>query len=706
MTRVIAAFLLLIGLPTAACAAEQTGRIDRQALVKRHNPSVVVLDPLSPFSVGNGRFLFTADITGFQSFPERYYRDGIPLETKARWAWGARLNPNKYQLQDAMQEYNAYGRKVKFPTDMESDAGQWLRQNPHDLPLARIALAFDGKSLEEKQVTEIRQTLDMWSGVLTSQYRIEDVPVTVTTVSHPDEDGVAFRVQSGGLLAKHLGVDFCFPRGYDPAIKNTPKIDWSDDDAHITELVSSEKNTAVFHRRVDGAEHWVRVHWFGAAKLHTIGKHHFRLEMLELTKAHASFDLRVIFLQSKPSDEKPPVFAEVMSLSQTAWRRYWNGGAAVDFSDSRDPRAFELERRVVLSQYLLAVQSRSDIPPQETGLISSSWYGKFHTEMMWWHNAHWISWGRGENAERVLNWYLQHMEDARELARERGLRGVRWAKMVGPEGRESPGGNPLIIWNQPQPIHLAEMLYQAKLERDILLKYETLVKETAEGVSSMLVWDKKQERFSLEPPIWIAQEIYDPVLTRNPAFELSYLRFALQTALLWQHRLGKKRNMQWIEQIKKLAPLPVKDGRYVAIESIPDTFDNIESRRDHPTMLASWGLLHDERVNASIMRYTLRSVLTSWDWEEKIWGWDYPMIAMTALKLDDPRTALEILLKDAPHNRYLKNGHCPQPGAGLPVYLPANGALLSAVARMVSVRDKNGNYSGFPKGWQVKSEGF
>jgi hypothetical protein len=76
------------------------------------------------------------------------------------------------------------------------------------------------------------------------------------------------------------------------------------------------------------------------------------------------------------------------------------------------------------------------------------------------------------------------------------------------------------------------------------------------------------------------------------------------------------------------------------------------------------------------------------------------MIAMTAIELGDPDTALDILLKDAPHNLYLNNGHCPQPGARLPVYLPANGALLSAVARLVT--------SGFPEdgNWSVRTEGF
>ena len=43
---------------------------------------------------------------------------------------------------------------------------------------------------------------------------------------------------------------------------------------------------------------------------------------------------------------------------------------------------------------------------------------------------------------------------------------------------------------------------------------------------------------------------------------------------------------KWDHVIKHLAPVPQKDGKYVALGSNPDTWDNIDSRHDHPTMLA------------------------------------------------------------------------------------------------------------------------
>src|SRR5436190_19023927 len=62
------------------------GRIDRKALVTRHNPVMRTFDPLSPLSVGNGEFAFTADVTGLQTFPWDYDKT-MPSCTMSQWGW-------------------------------------------------------------------------------------------------------------------------------------------------------------------------------------------------------------------------------------------------------------------------------------------------------------------------------------------------------------------------------------------------------------------------------------------------------------------------------------------------------------------------------------------------------------------------------------------------------------------------------------------
>jgi hypothetical protein len=141
-------------------------------------------------------------------------------------------------------------------------------------------------------------------------------------------------------------------------------------------------------------------------------------------------------------------------------------------------------------------------------------------------------------------------------------------------------------------------------------------------------------------------------------------------------------------------------------------------------MLASLGVLPGgPDIDRDTMRRTLDAVLEHWDWETKIWGWDYPMIAMTAARLGLPDTAVEVLMRGGPNNRYLPTGHCPQrseeqmppnppPGARrreIASYLPANGAFLAAIAAMVAGWDGcEADLPGFPNdgSWTIRAEGL
>ena len=64
--------------------------------------------------------------------------------------------------------------------------------------------------------------------------------------------------------------------------------------------------------------------------------------------------LLVAFLDA-PSAELFPGAEAARADVAASWAAYWNDGGVVDFSGSADPRARELERRVVLSQYLLSL---------------------------------------------------------------------------------------------------------------------------------------------------------------------------------------------------------------------------------------------------------------------------------------------------------------------------------------------------------------
>jgi hypothetical protein len=246
-----------------------------------------------------------------------------------------------------------------------------------------------------------------------------------------------------------------------------------------------------------------------------------------------------------------PTAAETVAASAAHWEKFWQQSAAVDFSGSTDLRAKQVEERIILSRYLMAVQMAGEVPPQESGLTCNTWYGKHHTEMIWWHTAHFALWGNDALLAKNLEWYQKQLPAARELAKSRGLRGARWAKMTGPVMRESPGGNPLIVWNQPHMVHLCELLYRNKPTSETLLRYGDLVQETAECLASMVHFDEAKKIYVLGPPLWIAQEIYDQGTSQNPSFELAYWQWALETAQKWRERRRQRRNEKWDHIIRR-----------------------------------------------------------------------------------------------------------------------------------------------------------
>jgi len=62
-------------------------------------------------------------------------------------------------------------------------------------------------------------------------------------------------------------------------------------------------------------------------------------------------------------------FEKTKTASVENWQKYWMSGGAIDLSESRDPRRKELERRVVLSQYLMGTQSAGTWPITVSGIV-------------------------------------------------------------------------------------------------------------------------------------------------------------------------------------------------------------------------------------------------------------------------------------------------------------------------------------------------
>ena len=734
--------LLFVWHSAVAQGYGHASRIDRKEVVTRHNPKVSDVDTLSSLTVGNGHFACTVDATGLQTFPQ-YYSGGMPLGTMSDWGWHSFPNVKGYKPDEAWVEKD-FGRghqevyAAEFRTEgRQRDASNYFRQNPHRLHLGCIGLNLDNP----QRVSDVNQTLDLWNGLVDSRFKYAGRQYHVQTVCSPSADMVATKVESKGKL------ELVFRVPYPTGKHSDDGCDWRSDGPQ--KLVLKKHPNAVWvDVNIDDAAYQVRITWKGTATArladnHTVlinGRHNLEVTV-QFVDANMELDSRLGMKQhatkSRRTARRKPYEDEAFALLQQQlaagqeakrvvstgrsfddirqeasrfWQAYWQEGGIADFSHVSDPRAAELERRVILSQYLLAVNDGGNTPPQETGLTYNSWFGKFHLEMIWWHQAQFALWGHPELLERSLDWYFKAAPIAREIAKRQGFKGLRWMKMTDPQGGEAPSNvGSYLIWQQPHVIYLAELLYRCQThdsgKQRIIQKYKGLVDETAQFMADFATYEPAADRYVLKGCI-PAQETLKADSTVNPPLELSYWHWGLQTAQTWKERTGEKRVKQWDVIIDKLSPLAALDSLYLAAETAPDTYTNIRYTSDHPAVLGAVGMLPASRLSSErVMRQTLDWVLQNWNWD-KTWGWDYPMVAMCAARLGEPQKAVDALLMDKRTNTYLVNGHNYQ-DSRLRVYLPGNGGLLTAVAMMLAGWDGSMvTNPGFPTDWDVRWEGL
>ncbi|AKD05939.1 hypothetical protein PKOR_23050 [Pontibacter korlensis] len=711
-----AALAFLAGCSTSdsTTGSNEGEKIDRHALVTRHNVRLHQPDTLASLSVGNGDFAYTVDVSGLQSFPA-YYENGVSLGTQSQWGWHVVPTDQNYTLADvARYDTAANGRVIPFPVQHKGkgrkvDAMNWLRTNPHRLHLGVVGLVLlkeNGQEVEVQDLQKIDQKLDLWTGKIESKYEVEGQPVTVELYGHQEKDAISARITSPLISKGRLRVSLKFPYGANCHV--CPGYNWQNQDKHTTTMARAESgaNQVQLKRQLDSTVYYTNISWNEKGQFTEKARHHFELTP---SAEEESMAFSVMFSQDQPAG-KAPDFLATQASSEKEWERYWTEGGAIDFSGSTDPRAKELERRVVLSQYLTKIQCTGDLPPQETGLTMNSWYGKPHLEMHWWHGVHFALWNRLGQLEKSLPWYTKVMPKAKATAEWQGYQGVRWQKMTDPEGNESPSSvGPYLIWQQPHIIYFAELAYRQKPTRETLEKYDDLIFATADFMASYPTYSKEDQRYHLASPIIPAQELFPARETNDPPFELAYWNYGLSVAQEWRKRMGLPENEKWQEVIDKLAPLAVKDGLYLPSATHPQAYTDDFYRRDHPAVVGAFGYLPlSGKVDTVIMKNTYNEILEKWQWDTT-WGWDYPLMAMSAARLNEPGKAVDALFMDVQKNTYLPNGHNYQ-DERLRIYLPGNGGLLTAVAMMAAGWDgaPDRPNPGFPADgtWKVRWEGL
>jgi len=729
-----------------------TASIDREAVLFRNNPTITAADALSSLTVGNGHFATTVDVTGMQTYVEDY-KNGVPLNAMSDWGWHS--FPNTQHLTTAETEkaydfghgheevYAIEYKKAKGDGERNVAATEYFRVNPHRLNLGAIGLQMtdkNGQPIALGALTDIHQQLQLWHGQIESSFKADGQPVKVVTAGLPDRDAVAYRISSPLLQNGQARVSIRLP--YPTGKHADDGSDWSQAERHASQVVASGDHSAVIKHQIDTTVYYIYIRWEGEARLTETAPHSFTLategEVLAFEAEYKPGDRGGASVYGTGGRGGAPGsegfrFDADQKATQKFWHRFWTETAFADFSQCTDPRARELERRVVLSQYLTRINCANAMPPQETGLTYNTWFGRPHLEMTWWHAVDFALWNQSNVVAQMLRWYDEVAAPvAKKIAERQGFKGLRWMKMTDPWAGEAPSNTgSFLTWQQPHYIYLAEEMYRANPTEQTLRQYADNVEQTAEFMADFARTGRLFGQTAM-------QECMTKDISYNHPFELAYFRYGLTIAQQWRERMGQARNKQWDEVISRLAPLPMtKEGIYTAgqpkgntgrMEAF-DPFNTVggnvgngspaaktetfaeKTRNDHPAVLGAFGLLPASAAHCDkdTMHRTLEWVMKNWNWQTT-WGWDYGMIAMTAARLGEPETALEALLIDTQKNTYLKNGHNFQTADRLRLYLPGNGALLTAVAMMCAGWDgcQDVLNPGFPKDgrWNVRWEGL
>ncbi|KAI0030553.1 Six-hairpin glycosidase-like protein [Vararia minispora EC-137] len=705
----IVTILIFLSLPAVNHAL-----IDRRALVSRYNPVRTSGFNLStPVQVGNGNFAFGADVTGLQTFS--------PFAIMSSWGWKNDSLPPGRTWEDVKNyhgvSYDNHGRPVEYDFGGDPLIEQWLISNPNRVNLGRVGLVFfgaNGSALETTldNVSNTFQTLDLWTGTITSNLTFDGVLVSVATTCAQESDIVGISIASSLVSQGRLGVFIDFP--------------WNDGSNKFSAPFVGSFNlpgnhTTTLHVETGpGAGTFAQItHTLvNSTFLTTVGGNEFNitrdapdLHRYTIRPRWTSSDFTLVVGYSLDPPSYIPDFASISTSSHDAWARYWSDAGFVDvISGSTDPRADELQRRIVLSRYLMRVNEAGDSPPQESGLVNDGWYGKFHMEMYFWHCAHWALWDNWDLLHRSTPTYSHFLPSSIQRAQvQQGFAtGARWPKMTDPLGRSSPGEiNNLLIWEQPHPLIFAS--YERRSFPDnttVLQKWRNVLHETADFMAAFAWFNRSTGVFDIGPPMYPVAEDTNPNITRNPAFELAYWRFGLGLASEWMSALEEDVPVDWTDVLECLAPLPMQDGYYAIYEDAPKDFWSLaEFTSDHPTLAGLVGWLPPTLgLNISVANATTHRVWTTWN-ATNLWGWDFPMLAMSAARLGDPSQAVNFLLH--PDFQFDDVG-MPVGGVRVPTpYFPGAGALLYAIAMMAEGWEgSTGHAPGFPKGWNVTVEGL
>lgn len=574
------------------------------------------IDSKNPVTIGNGDFAITLDQTGTQSLYE-IYKD-IPLSTMSNKNW---FYKDKKNIKPSYVDGKAY---MLFNLDNDPNY-QINRQYPFKYSFMQILLYDNDKLIDINNIKDVKQELDLYKGIVTSSFNYKEKINKTISFIYQDHDEFNFKLQSDNL---NLALKFNYPsytkNGY--RLDILPNVLVKED--RIT-LLYDDKNSLSF-------------------KLKSSSNYQIVENTLIFDDNNVSFSLALDEIkEGKLLDE------------------FWkcDNGIIIDNE--------ELVKKMVLSKYLLHVNSTGIYPPQESGLTYNCWNSKFHLEMHLIHSLWNIYNNHVGDLVKSFDYYLSIMPSSLKRASLNGYKGLRFPKMTGPDGEDSPSNiGPLLIWQAPHILFMLQEIYYLYNKENIIKKYEPLISGTIDFMISFLTL--KDSKYQMLDPLLEACESIPLDRCQNPSFELEYWRYTLERQPKIDTVLYGHQRYDYLDITSKIITPKEDDGIYLKTYGVIDKYDLY---KDHPTEGFLMSFFKSKIVDKEKMVKTIDYILKNMDLSS-YWGWDFPFLGLSLLNCGEIEKSIEVTQLNTINNQYLYNGYNTSPRDDLKAYLPGNGAFL------------------------------
>lgn len=574
------------------------------------------IDSKNPVTIGNGDFAITLDQTGTQSLYETY--KDIPLSTMSNKNW---FYKDKKNIKPSYVDGKAY---MLFNFDNDPNY-QINRQYPFKYSFMQILLYDNDKLIDINNIKDVKQELDLYKGIVTSSFNYKEKINKTISFIYQDHDEFNFKLQSDNL---NLALKFNYPsytkNGY--RLDILPNVLVKED--RIT-LLYDDKNSLSF-------------------KLKSSSNYQIVENTLIFDDNNVSFSLALDEIkEGKLLDE------------------FWkcDNGIIIDNE--------ELVKKMVLSKYLLHVNSTGIYPPQESGLTYNCWNSKFHLEMHLIHSLWNIYNNHVGDLVKSFDYYLSIMPSSLKRASLNGYKGLRFPKMTGPDGEDSPSNiGPLLIWQAPHILFMLQEIYYLYNKENIIKKYEPLISGTIDFMISFLTL--KDSKYQMLDPLLEACESIPLDRCQNPSFELEYWRYTLERQPKIDTVLYGHQRYDYLDITSKIITPKEDDGIYLKTYGVIDKYDLY---KDHPTEGFLMSFFKSKIVDKEKMVKTIDYILKNMDLSS-YWGWDFPFLGLSLLNCGEIEKSIEVTQLNTINNQYLYNGYNTSPRDDLKAYLPGNGAFL------------------------------